>query len=262
MVSITFTGGLGAQILSASAYFYLKSLNKPVRANFEYFDLAAKVAHFQSLGIAFTSKVSLFGWQLDDLGLHQSDFYTIGPETEKIEDGAKKSQLAMSGLCDDEIRKLFSIPKKAHELKEELFGKEAFACVHMRRGDYLDVATYVVSDENFFDAIESVSRLAPNLLILSDSPLEDSFQKRVLSLGMQVITGIGGNPSVGHGLMRLSSVLIASNSQYSFSAACLREKNQLTIIPSKHDAGDDPSGNEYLGEIRTFQVLTKFTTNR
>jgi hypothetical protein len=77
---------------------------------------------------------------------------------------------------------------------------------------------------------------------------------------MNVVTGIGGDPSVGHGLMRLSDILICSNSQYSFSAACLRRKNQLTIIPSKHDSGEDPSANEYLSEIRTFQVLTKFAT--
>ena len=58
--------------------------------------------------------------------------------------------------------------------------------------------------------------------------------------------------------MRLSDVLIASNSQYSFTAACLRDKNQLAIIPSRHCAGDDPSANEYLNEIRAFQVLTRF----
>ena len=260
MLSITFTGGLGAQILSASAYFFLKSQNEPVRANFDYFDLAAKVAHLQTLGITFSNKVSLFGWQLDDLGLYQSEFNTTGPEIEKIEDGIKKSQLAMNGLCSDEIRKLFLIPQRAHELKEELFDKEAFACVHIRRGDYLEVASYLVSDENFFDAIEAVSKLVKRLLVLSDSSLSANLADRISSLGMKVVLGIGGNPSVGHGLMRLSDILICSNSQYSFSAAYLRDKNQLSIIPSKHDSGDDPSANEYLGKIRTFQLLTKFTT--
>jgi hypothetical protein len=261
MVSITFTGGLGAQILSAAAYFYLKSLNEPVRANFDYFDLAAKVSHLRTLGIQVSNKVSLFGWQLDDLGLNQSNFISIGPETEKIMDGPKKGHLAMSGLCKDEIRKLFIIPKRAYELKNELYGDEPFACVHIRRGDYLDVASYLVSDENFFDAIEAVSLLVPRLLILSDSPLSGKLADKISTLGMMVITGIGGNPSVGHGLMRLSDVLICSNSQYSFSAACLRSKNRLTIIPSKHDSGEDPSANEYLNEIRTFQILTKIVTN-
>jgi hypothetical protein len=260
MLSITFTGGLGAQILSAAAYFFLKSQNEPVRANFEYFDLAAKVSHLQTLGIQVSNKVSLFGWQLDDLGLNQSNFNSIGPETEKILDGPKKGHLAMNGLSKDEIRKLFLIPKRAYELKNELYGEEQFACVHIRRGDYVDVASYLVSDENFFDAIEAVSRLVPKLLILSDSPLSEKLAQRISSLSMNVVTGIGGNPSIGHGLMRLSDILICSNSQYSFSAACLRSKKQLTIIPSKHDSGEDPSANEYLSEIRTFQVLTKFIT--
>jgi hypothetical protein len=262
MMSITFTGGLGAQILSASAYFYLKSKNEPVKADFEYFDLAAKVEHLKTLGMQVQNKVSFFNWQLDDLGILQSNFNTIGPETEKVMDGPLKGQLALQGLCNEGIRKLFVIPQRSHELKEELFGKEPFACVHMRRGDYLDVASFVVSDESFFDSIQAISRLVPKLLILSDSPLTDMFKKRILSLGIQVMTGIGGNPSVGHGLMRLSNILITSNSQYSFSAACLRDKNQLTIIPSRHDTGDDPSANEYLNEIRTFQVLTKFVSPR
>ncbi len=258
MKSITFTGGLGAQIMSASAYFFLKSQNIPVRANFDYFEMNVKLENLRKQGININNDISFFPWQIDELGLEKSKFSSNGPEDDLIQDGLEKQELAMNGLRRDDIKKLFIIPEQSFNLRQRFFGDDSFCCAHIRRGDYVRVATYLVSDDNFFNAINSTSKLVTNLLLLSDSPLSEDLCKKIAGLNINVITGIGGNPAISHGLMRLSNILISSNSQYSYTAAYLRNKNQLTFLPSIHDSGSDPTSNEYLDSIRAFQVLTDY----
>jgi hypothetical protein len=59
--TITFTGGLGAQICSASAYFYLKNEGMNVSADMSYFTLTPKEATLGNTG-----ELSIWKYQLDN----------------------------------------------------------------------------------------------------------------------------------------------------------------------------------------------------
>lgn len=256
MKTITFTGGFGAQLLSAAAYYYLEKTGQPVRAGFEYFDFPEKIKKQEALGFKYVGKETLFPWQLDEIGLSPSDFNQAGKPGEIVHDGELKQRLARLGLNDSEIRKRFQISSHAEKIKEEMFADQPYICVHIRRGDYLKVASYLVGDEDFIKAIEATSRLVKNVLILTDSPLAQDFISKLNALQLNCRVAIAGSPGIAHSLMRMSDILICSNSQYSFSAAALRPSNSFTLLPSRHDADLNSDANKYLASIRTFQIYS------
>lgn len=274
---ITFTGGLGAQLISAAGYFYLKSLNIEVYADFSYFN---KKPHLAKLGNK--GDVTHYAWELDDLGLSKNDFIQhkysrlnfkplrnlFTPTKSRlnklkdincIEDGEKKIKYGFLGLSNPHIRVKIKVSGEAVSFKKENFGSKPFICAHIRRGDYLNVASYLVPDDDFIVAIESVSKLIKNLLIVSDTPISKDFKSKIVSLNLNYIELISGKPSLAHSLMRLSNILICSNSQFSLTASVLRPQNLLTIYPSMHDAGGNKSpSNIFLSRIRKFQLITGF----
>lgn len=256
MKSITFTGGLGAQIISASAYLYLKKKSTPVRANFDYFDIAKKISIYDSLGIKYTKTVDFFPWQLDDLGISQSDFKADGAELEIVTDGPQKHELSIAGFADPEIREVFKIPATSVTARTQLFADEPYTCIHIRRGDYLRVASYLIDEHAFYEALCSVSKLTANVLLLSDSNLSESFVDKINGLRLNIKFLRGGSPGLAHGLMRLSRILICSNSQYSYTAAFLREQTSLTLLPSRHEADENSEFNKFLRSMSAFQLFT------
>jgi len=106
---VTFTGGMGNQILSASVYFYLKSIGKDVYADFRYFSLNP---HKASPGT--TGECSIWPWQLDGFGLSPDSFRkfeNFNDETyHLIEDGEEKGELSIKALQIDIIANQFKCP--------------------------------------------------------------------------------------------------------------------------------------------------------
>ena len=254
MKAITFTGGLGAQILSAAAYFYLEKCAMPVSAVLDYFNIPERIAKPGNKG-----EISIWKWELHHMYLAPDRFNQISlPTSEIIQDGEEKIRLGFLGLKDREIRSYFVLHDQIKDIKANQIGLGSYACVHIRRGDYLNVASLVVDDNDFMKAIEAVSELVPTLLVITDTPLEPEFidQLRTLQIKTKVI--VGGEPIVAHGLMRLSDILICSNSQFSYTAAALREPTKLTMLPVQHDVDLNSPTNQLLGSIKKFQLLTGF----
>ncbi|HEY1089612.1 MAG TPA: hypothetical protein VGE47_00835 [Burkholderiaceae bacterium] len=249
---ISFTGGMGAQLFSAAAYFYLEQQGVPVAADMRYFSRAESIATPGNKG-----QVSHWGWDLDRFGLPLSAFRTA-TQGELIPDSAEKIRLAMLGFNQAEVVARFPIHPAAQAQAQQMFGGQPFACLHVRRGDYLNVATYVVSDDALFRAIAKVSRLVKHLLIVSDSPLSEQMVGLINTLPLNAVVAVGGEAALVHGLMRLADVLVCSNSQFSFSAAVMRDRFSLTLYPARHEADENSYTNAFLGSIREFQVLTSF----
>jgi hypothetical protein len=256
MKILSFTGGIGAQIISAAGYFYLQK-NNP-ETTFAYLDYFLQPPHLATPGIS--REISHWQWELSSFGLDINDFkksnLNIGSNV--IWDGLEKLNYGFTGLRDPVIASKFPIDSSALNYRYELFGNETYTCIHLRRGDYLNVASYIVSDEAFLRAIYTVSKITSNLLVVSDSPLSSKMQTALTTLNIKCVLAVGGTPYLTHCLMRLSDILICSNSQYSLTAAALRDEYKLSIYPSLHDANLDSYSNIFLNKIREFQIITGF----
>lgn len=249
---ITFTGGLGAQLFSAAAYFHLQSQGQAVGADLRYFRREAQLATPGQPG-----QVSHWGWDLQHYGLSPESFRQ-DLSGEWVPDGAEKIRLAMLGFNQAEVLARFPVHPQAQAQRRQLFGDEPFACLHVRRGDYVNVATYLVDDQALFRAVRKVSRLLKQLLVVSDSPLSPELAGQLAGLPMNCVVAVGGEAILVHGLMRLSEVLVCSNSQFSLSAAVMREPDRLTLYPARHDGDPASYSNAFLAFIREFQALTRF----
>ena len=249
---ITFSGGMGAQLFSAAAYFYLEQAGEPVAADLRYFDRPEHIATPGNKG-----EISHWGWDLDHYGLPKGSFRTA-TSGQLIPDSAEKIRLAMQGFNVPEVVARFSVAAAVQAQREQMFGTESYACLHVRRGDYLNVATYVVDDAALCRAVAKVSRLVKHLLVVSDSPLSPGMAATLQKLPLNAVVAVGGLPLMVHGLMRLSDVLVCSNSQFSLSAAVMRDSHSLTLYPARHEADPASYSNAFLNSIREFQVLTNF----
>jgi hypothetical protein len=254
---ISFTGGLGAQILSAAAYFSLESNCKDIQnvgANLDYF---RRVPRKAVPGIK--GDISNWDWQLNYYGHKISDFRvpTRYEPRQIIWDGKEKWDLAVKGLATPEISKRFPVVDEAVRIRKKLFGDDTFACIHVRRGDYVNVASYVVPDDSFIRVIRMLTGLTKNFLYVSDSPISEEMRLALLNNSFNCATAIDGVPAVTHSLMRLSTILVCSNSQFSLSAALLRPETSLTVYPSHHDSDPTSNVNVFLGQVREFQLISK-----
>jgi hypothetical protein len=255
MKIISFTGGYGAQIISAAAFFYINNiLSEDTGAYMGYFSLTP---HLATPGVK--NDISNWQWELNSFGIRMADFNqpNIFNKNDVIWDGIEKNNLGFAGLRQPEISALFPICSEALRRKNEIFGNESFACMHIRRGDYVNIAAHLVTDEAFLRVLKRIGKLVKNLLIVSDTPLSKFMLEGLVLQNLNCITAIGGDPHLIHGLMRLSNIFIASNSQFSLTAAALKDDTSLTLYPAQHDGDLQSYSNKFLEDIREFQVITK-----
>lgn len=191
MKTISFTGGYGAQIISTAAYYYLQKNNNKVGADFVYFN---NPPHHATPGIL--NEISQWKWEMDNFGIEIKDFYqpSLKEKYDIVYDGPEKMSLGFSGLRENQISTKFNISSLANSYRKEVFDDEKYACVHIRRGDYLNVASYIIEDEVFLRVIKKISELVKNLLIVSDTSLNSNTIFELSKLKINCITAIGGDP--------------------------------------------------------------------
>ncbi len=226
-VVVTFTGGMGAQILSASIYFYLKRSGREVYADFSYFK-----DEFYLASTGIQGDVSHWDWQLSPFGMEISSFNTLHskhkPKSIVLRDGPIKAKLALEALNLEEIKSLFrkDVDKKT---KASLNISGEYIFIHVRRGDYLNVATHLISNQSFIKIADKFSKLIPNLIIASDSLLDSNFLEAFS--GYKNVTVLEGTDAFNvHVIMQNASVLVCSNSQFSLTAGLLNN-NGLVLLP-------------------------------
>ena len=250
---VSFTGGMGAQILSASIYYHYKKLGKPVYADLSYFK---KDKHLASEGIK--GEVSHWDWQLSTFGIELDSFKNLPSDTSNsnfLPDGLKKAHRGFEALKCPEIREHFSI--KNNQSRKICIGhEEDYICVHVRRGDYINVASHIISDDQFIAVTNKFSKLIPNLVVISDSQIDDAFKNSFKEFS-KVIFLDEIQPYDAHCIMREAKILVCSNSQFSLTAGLLNP-NGLVILP-KNWFGNDNKLNELVKPIHDschFQVFT------
>jgi hypothetical protein len=248
-VIITFTGGMGAQILSAAIYFSMRNAGKEVYADLTYFDTPESIAIEGQIG-----QPSHWAWQLKPFGLMPSDFESYAGEKvaseDLIVDGSRKISLALNALQSKDIQHYFPI---ANPTTTYDFDGTNYVCVHIRRGDYLNVASHLISDEVFLESTHKFSSLCDTLVVVSDSSISQSLKNNFYNQYKNCVFLDNIDAISTHYLMRKASVLICSNSQFSLTAAALNTTG-LVLIPKNW--GDADGIAKTIGLFGHFQTLS------
>ncbi len=256
-IHVSFTGGLGAQIFSSAIYSDFLERGIPVVADLSYFDQEPVAAVVGERG-----QVSIFDWQLTDLGFDQRVFRchsTAGRKKVHIPDGRLKLRLALEALRKPAIKTLFLMPSiegRQHAVtRYSLDLTRPYLCFHIRRGDYLNVASHLISDD-FFGAIAGrFNGLLDQVLVVSDSPVDAKLTAK-LGHQFQNVACLDDNEVsvfITHGLMRAAAILVCSNSQFSLSAGLLSDG--LVIIPKVWYGPGYEDLEAELGALSKFAIM-------
>jgi len=227
---VTFTGGMGAQIISAAVYFSMKNAGRPVYADLSYFDKPESVAV-----VGKTGDCSHWAWQLQPFGLSPASFDASPGLTKRnadiLQDGPRKLELGLKALAQAELQKFFGIPSGVGDILPEKYA-EGFLCMHVRRGDYVNVASHLVADAEFIGLARKFSGLVNCAVVISDSPIGSDFRDAMSSFFKAVSFLDNTDAYTAHRIMRSAPILICSNSQFSLIAAALNPE-ALALIPKQ-----------------------------
>jgi Glycosyl transferase family 11 len=249
---VTFTGGMGAQMISAAIYFSMKNDGHPVYADLSYFDKPENVAIAGNPG-----DCSHWSWQLDTFGLTPASFDSSPGLTKRnsniLHDGTQKLELGLKALAQPEIQKYFGIPAGVGDVLPREFAS-GFLCMHVRRGDYVNVASHLVADSEFISQARKFSGLLDNLVVLSDSPIDPDFRNVLASHFKHVSFLDNTDAFTAHRIMRSARVLICSNSQFSLIAAVLNP-TALVLIPKQWFGENERHIEAPIHSRSSFQVM-------
>lgn len=259
-VIVTFTGGLGAQILSAAIYFDLQAQGRKIFADMAYFDQAARTATPGNKG-----EISHWDYELGIYDLPLSGFATR--KTEKsffrrdksviISDGADKLRLSIAALRKLSVKEHFPVSPVILEECRRIAADKEYLCIHVRRGDYVNVSSHLVDDMDFVQMARSLSRFVPAVVVISDSEVSGVIKESLLGLFAHRSFVIGGSLHVAHALIRQAKYLICSNSQFSLSAALLNEVGQQIFLPTKWYGEGESNLQLPINELCRFQILNQ-----
>jgi hypothetical protein len=255
-VLIKFEGGMGNQLLNAALYFYLENSGKKVYADLSYFEKETHVAEVGRKG-----EISQWPWQLGGFGIMQTEFQTLETSNKLkkspliLPDDGNKLQMILNAFKKEEIRKRFEIEENIENVLPN-FQKFNYLCIHIRRGDYVNVASHVVSDEQFIEQAKKFTGLISNAVILSDSPISNEMQHSFSSLYTNIHFLDSTDAMTAHRVMRLSRVLVCSNSQFSMIGAALNTK-ALILLPMQWlgKGESNRSSEEILKQYSPFMVM-------
>ena len=256
---VVFEGGLGSQLFSFFQFDYLINNGKKVEINLEYFNSNNKNE------INHTERRA---WALDKYGitldLLKSQAKKVSKSNSKIPTNllGVKNKNYFTKYLDLDLANKFPIDESWCNdfLVKNSIGDDFYA-IHIRRGDFLAVASKLITDEEISKLSLKLFTKLPKLpiLIFSDSNIEIKWIKEFKSIGFDNIKLIDRNTcsdSHVHDLLRSAKILVASNSFFSLSAALLSINDQLAFIPMEFYAGhrDEPI-NELINKLSKFSVF-------
>jgi hypothetical protein len=229
---VPFCGGLGAQIFGAVAVEHLRGEEgrDNILGDTSYFLQTPKPAKRGE-------SINIYAWELDYYGLPITRYNDSNPrETSwlkkklgmhahhRLEDGSPERFRVLREALRKNWSDVFPVhaahERESRKLLEE--GNLPTAVVHLRRGDYLNVSTHLVSDSDVFPLLKKLARIGiRRFLFASDDPVPlDFFKERVpeVSAWGEISSD---DKFLAHAVMRNADCLVISNSQFSLSAAML-----------------------------------------
>jgi hypothetical protein len=237
---VVFEGGLGSQIIPFLEKNYLASMNIPFVVDASYFDINQKISHSRGRADHWSYKLDFYGIELGSLA----------DGSASLDNEQEVSQDRNFDLWDSDFWSYVSkfgpnlLPINLPLLQDfksaiGLSLNDKYSVVHVRRGDYLRVASHIVSDSMWLNVIYKIKLLtSSNLVITSDSEISETTKNKVSQIFRDsdarviYLEGNQVDECILHDFMRSASVLVASNSTYSFSAAALSEPQTFCVVPS------------------------------
>jgi hypothetical protein len=255
-VVVTFSGGLGAQILSYVLLEALRAKGVPAEPDLTYFENAPNTA---TTGLP--GSISIWKWELDVFGIKISDIKLLNTQLGKpiLRDGLLKLKLSLSSFSEIDVNKLFQFDRSdatSQNYRTTTLGSEPYMCLHLRRGDYLNVASHLVDDQRLEAAALKFKNLFAKVLILSDSHIPpDLFCTLRAYYGPHLhIIDREPDPQFSHSLMRNCDLLIGANSQFSLTAGLLSGNIQLS--PKIWYSDENQDLNDELGTLSSYALIS------
>lgn len=254
---VTFTGGMGAQIISAAIYYSLRTEGRTVYADLSYFERSEHLATVGKPG-----EISHWSWQLEPFGLTR-DLFETAPDlakrdVEMIEDGPHKLELGFKALRQPEVQKYFAIAHDVDDILPSDFSS-GYLCIHVRRGDYVNVASHLVADREFIELAGKFAGLVKHIAVVSDSPINESLRHGVSASYAQAAFLDNIDAFTSHRIMRKARILICSNSQFSLIAALLNQQ-ALVVLPKQWFGQKDRDIEAPIHQACGFQILNSMHT--
>ena len=301
-------GGLGAQIVAASAYFFLKSIGCKVLMDLGYFDFPFREAELGK------PQVTHWDWKLDFYGINKSNLDWISlnslrryskknqydskegleiinlnealvnykekegkdfndfhihnsisdlnkffPENPVIiHDGPNKLRLFINGMEREAVKSKFvSVSEEWKNIitKNDIDLTNS-VILHLRRGDYLNVATHLISHKEILKICKKLPNVLKNMIVFSDSEEINNIEFiKSLEEIFSTVKWLDDIDNVNtHKIMTQASFLMCSNSQFSTTAAYLG--NGFSIIPQKYS-----SDNDYIFQYENNQTSFALLNN-
>lgn len=258
-ICVTFTGGLGAQILSYGIYENFIKQGYTVAADLTYFDKAPSIAPLNK------GEVSIWEWELDSYGVKR-EYLTPPPPIKdssmpKVHDSRLKLLLALQAMASLSVRDCFNLELNdtySYNYRHNELKGERYLCVHVRRGDYINVASHLINNSELEGVALQLAGFVDRVLILSDShiaedqfvSLREAFRGRIHTIDDE------SDPIFAHSLMRNASALVCCNSQFSLSAGLL--SRGLVVIPNAWFGKNLNNLNQVINnKLSNFSVLQK-----
>jgi len=256
-ILVSFTGGLGAQLISSAIYYDLIEKGFKVAADLDYF------IRDETSPVLLKNGLTHWNWQLDSFGIKKADFSVfVKKRVVYLPDGHLKSELAYNAFLNFNVRNKFKklsfkdLANKCFFEYNFILPKENFVCIHVRRGDYLNVSSYIVP-EAFFELIsQKFKGITESIIVFTDGELNQSFT-RILNNNFSKVLLFENScldPFTTHTIMRHSKVLICSNSQFSFTAGVLNDN--LVIMPKIWFGKEFGNLNLQIMKLADFVVLS------
>lgn len=250
---VSFSGGMGAQIISAGIYFSKRQAGEPVYADLSYFDTPESVARVGKPG-----DCSHWAWQLTPFGL-QLEAFEVAPqamlaEANLLHDGPRKMELGLEALARPQVQQHFALPDGSGDTLPAAF-LDGYLCIHVRRGDYVNVASHLMPDEVFVRIAAKFAGLTPHVAVLSDSPISSALRTSLSTYYQGAVFLDNTDAFTAHRIMRGARILVCSNSQFSLIAAMLNSR-ALVVMPKQWFDGNDRAIEAPLNARCTFQILS------
>ena len=251
--SVVFEGGLGSQILPFLEANWLRHIGEPFSVNLNYFDVNEKISTGKGGADHWSFRLDRYGYSLASLEkLGGSDDFQQEIRSERNYDLWTSDFWQFAKRFGPELLPVNQDAYLAFKLSLGLNAKSRYSVVHVRRGDYLRVASRIVSDQEWLRALKMmISQVEEFLIITSDSNLPIQTKRQVAELAslsrVEVVFLEGGHFDECdlHDLMREADILIASNSTFSFTAAILGKQGMKSLVPNVF------YGDSELEEINT-----------
>ena len=214
-------GGLGGQLMNIWLIEYLEGMGYSVAGDYSYF----KRYRGQN-------GVSAWGWQAEAFGYKppKAHKYTLVKKVLSLRDSELKFMHTLVAIR--------SRNNSYAKIDQELLDSFAFLnirdhlVIHQRKGDYFNVASYVIDDKTIMDQVSSLITNCITCVYLSDGVISEELQV-FLSERFQTLLQFDNNqisPELSHITLSKANTAIISNSQFSLSSGIFAKN---TIFPPK-----------------------------